>query len=200
MSMAKIVNSTDHFLPDPKNILSEYSFSQKEKLISISWMAELTEIPRDTLVYYIKEGLITPAVTSDSGYKYFLPGQLRTLTFIKYMRRCGIHITEIRSMLKDMDSDGIFRILEERRKELAGQSRILERSLSFLAVLDEFLGFTGAHAEDLPFFADLEEKELYLTPVHFCRSLNSLSTAGRLADFLDPSEGLPDLLMSCRSP
>ena len=33
-----------------------------------------------------------------------------------------------------------------------------------------------------------------------CQSLNSLSSAGRLADFLDPSEGLPDLLMCCRIP
>ncbi len=200
MSIVKNVNHTGHFSPVCKKIQPEHHFSQKEKRISISRMAELTEISRDTLVYYIKEGLITPAFTSESGYKYFHPGQLRTMTYIKYMRRCGIHINDIRNMLRDMDSDEFFRILEERRKELAGQIRILERSLSFLDTLDAFLGFTEAHEPDRPFIAELEHKEFYLTPVHFCQSLNSVSSAGQLADFLDPAEGLPEQLICCRIP
>lgn len=158
MSIAKKSNFTGHFLSVSKKIMAEPNNSNKEELISISRMASLTETNRDTLVYYIKEGLITPAVTTESGYKYFLPDQIRTMTNIKLLRRCGIHISEIRRMMQEMDADEIFRVLERQRDELEEQIQTLKRSLAFLEKLGEFLESADPREMDISRMADLAEK------------------------------------------
>ena len=63
---------------------------RKEKTyLSMGEFAAAAEIKRDTLVYYIKIGLVLPAKIAGNGYKYFLPEQTKEIAFIKYMKRIG---------------------------------------------------------------------------------------------------------------
>ena len=174
---------------------------EKEQRISVRHFSELADINRDTLVYYIKEGLITPAVTEKNGYQYFYPDQLRTITFIKYMRRFGIPLSEIKSMLAGIDAEGIYQTLNRHNLEIHNHIQKIERSLHFLEQLHQLIDFLEAHPEDIPFFCELEGARLYQTPVRFCHSLNDPSNAKIVSDFLDFNDGeLPDHLICCRIP
>ena len=176
-------------------------FSDTDNLISISQFSELADINRDTLVYYIKEKLITPAITKKNGYQYFYPDQLRTITFIKYMRRFGIHIHEIRSMLVGMDEESMDRILDSHCQEIEHDIQSITHSLQFLEQYHEFFDFIENHTVDTPFFCNLKEINLYLTPVRFCHSLNNAVNAGIISDFLEfEEEGLPEYLLCCKIP
>ena len=96
MSIVKNLNLPDVSFMKNGNEMIPSDLNEKDARISISHFAELVDISRDTLVYYIKERLIVPAVIEENGYQYFYPDQIRTMTFIKYMRRFGIHLNEIR--------------------------------------------------------------------------------------------------------
>ena len=175
--------------------------NEKDARISISHFAELVDISRDTLVYYIKERLIVPAVIEENGYQYFYPDQIRTMTFIKYMRRFGIHLNEIRDMLSGMDEDGIYQIMNSHYEEIEERIRKTTEALRFLNTIEEFIDFIHDHEVDVPFICELSEADYYLTPVRFCHSLNNPSNAVVLSDYLNfKDRGLPEYLLCCRIP
>lgn len=201
MTIVKNTNKVDHIEQNDYPSIDDKSFSEKKNRISLSQFSEMTEISRDTLVYYIKEGLITPGITEKNGYQYFYPDQLRTMTFIKYMRRFGIHISEIKSMLAGMDTDGIYHILNSHSHEIEEQIKKTERALHFLEKFQELIDFIEAHPADTPFLCDLKETRLYLTPVRFGHSLNQPENARLISDFLEfENSGLPEYLICCRIP
>ena len=186
--------------PDPDDN-KYHSKGKKTFRLSLSQFSSLSDISRDTLVYYIKEGLITPAITEKNGYHYFYPDQLRTMTFIKYMRRFGIHISEIKAMLGGMDTEGIYHILNSHSREIDEQIQQTAQALQFLEKFEELINFVDRHPVDTPFLCDLKETDLYLTPVPFARSLNQPADAEILSDFLEfDNSGLPEYLICCRIP
>ena len=183
--------------------VSSSIFVHKEKLkhISISQFSALTDTNRDTIVYYIKEGLITPALTEKNGYQYFYPEQIQTMMFIKYMRRFGVHINEIKSMLKGMNTNDIYTIMDLHKQDIENRMQNIRQALNFLEQFEEFICFIEEHPVDIPFFAELKETNLNLTPVRFCQSLNNIRNAKILSDYLNiEDDGLPEFLMCCRIP
>ncbi len=178
-----------------------HSKTKETPRISLSQFSILSDISRDTLVYYIKEGLITPAITENNGYHYFYPDQLRTMTFIKYMRRFGIHISEIKAMLDGMDTDGIYHILNSHSREIDEQMQKTAQALQFLDNFQILIDFIDEHPVDTPFLCNLEETDLYLMPVPFVRPLSQPADAEILSDFLEfDNSGLPEYLICCRIP
>ena len=67
---------------------------------SISEFARFSRVTRDTLLHYDRIGLLSPAVRSGSGYRYYTGGQLAIINVIRTLQQLGMTLEEIKE-LKD---------------------------------------------------------------------------------------------------
>lgn len=62
-------------------------------------LSNLCKIPRKTLLYYDKLGLITPELIDDNGYRYYKRSQLFLLELIITLRRLNIPLKKSKNTL-----------------------------------------------------------------------------------------------------
>lgn len=62
-------------------------------------LSQLCKIPRKTLLYYDKLGLITPELVDENGYRYYKRSQLFLLQLILTLRRLDVPIARIKDYL-----------------------------------------------------------------------------------------------------
>ena len=62
-------------------------------------LSQLCKIPRKTLLYYDKLGLITPEVVDENGYHYYKRSQLFLLQLILTLRQLDVPIARIKEYL-----------------------------------------------------------------------------------------------------
>lgn len=71
------------------------------QLFSIGEMARLQNISRQTLIFYDKIGLLSPAyVNPENGYRYYSTGQLDLLDTILIMKKIGFSLEEIKEHIQ----------------------------------------------------------------------------------------------------
>jgi len=68
-------------------------------MLTIGKVAALSDVSTDTLRYYEREQLLTPAAKKESGYRLYDEGALRRVHFIKQAQQCGFTLAEIRQLL-----------------------------------------------------------------------------------------------------
>jgi len=67
--------------------------------LTIGKIANLANVSTDTLRYYERERLITPAAKSSGGYRLYERDALPRIRFIKQAQQCGFSLTDIRALL-----------------------------------------------------------------------------------------------------
>lgn len=65
----------------------------------IGQLAKLCDVSSDTLRFYEKNGLLTPAGRSDSGYRLYNEACLKQINFILKAKELGLSLDEIRELL-----------------------------------------------------------------------------------------------------
>ncbi|UTV27588.1 Zn(2+)-responsive transcriptional regulator [Photobacterium atrarenae] len=66
----------------------------------IGQLAKLCDVSSDTLRFYEKNGLLTPAGRSDSGYRLYNEACLKQINFILKAKELGLSLDEIRELLE----------------------------------------------------------------------------------------------------
>lgn len=66
----------------------------------IGQLAKLCDVSSDTLRFYEKNGLLTPAGRSDSGYRLYNEACLKQINFILKAKDLGLSLDEIRELLE----------------------------------------------------------------------------------------------------
>jgi MerR family Zn(II)-responsive transcriptional regulator of zntA len=74
-------------------------------MYTIGKVATLAGVSTDTLRYYEKEGLITPASKTGAGYRLYHDEALRRIRFIKHAQHCGFTLSDIQELLRLKHSD-----------------------------------------------------------------------------------------------
>ena len=69
-------------------------------MYTIGKLATLAGVSTDTLRYYEKEGLITPASKTDAGYRLYNDEAWRRIRFIKHAQHCGFTLSDIQELLQ----------------------------------------------------------------------------------------------------
>ena len=64
--------------------------------LSISEMAQIHNITRQTLIYYDKIGLFKPDIIESNGYRYYSTTQIPLLREICFLRSIGMSMDDIR--------------------------------------------------------------------------------------------------------
>lgn len=74
-----------------------------KKYLSISQIAELHDVSRQTLIYYDKIGLFKPTYIDNNGYRYYSPYQIPFLREICFLKSIGIKLEDIKINIKNRD-------------------------------------------------------------------------------------------------
>src|SRR5438128_1913672 len=94
---ARAGGSTSRFCARP---VWEHPFNGESVLmLTIGKLAALAEVRTDTLRYYERECLLTPAGKSGSGYRLYDGDSVRRIRFIKQAQHCGFTLAEIAQLL-----------------------------------------------------------------------------------------------------
>ncbi len=70
------------------------------KMLQIGQLAKLSGVSGDTLRFYEKVGLLTPASRSDSGYRLYDSDAVSRVHFIMKGKRIGLTLEEIQELLE----------------------------------------------------------------------------------------------------
>lgn len=75
-------------------------------MYTIGKVATLAGVSADTLRYYEKERLITPASKTAAGYRLYTDEAVRRIRFIKHAQHCGFTLSDIQELLTLKQADG----------------------------------------------------------------------------------------------
>ncbi len=109
-------------------------------------LSKLFEIDRTTLNYYVKTGLIRPAVSENQYHQYGFSDSI-ALAFIRYYRGLAFSTDEITSLLSRDDADAKILRMREKRHQLQEQIRALQVKQLLLENLEEDFTFIRDYAE-----------------------------------------------------
>lgn len=99
-------------------------------LYTISEMAQIFGISRQTLIYYDRTGLFSPAYVNDEGYRFYAPTQIPSLRLICLLKDLGLELKEIKRISTSHDVDTMVAYLDGQERELEDQIGDLEEKLS----------------------------------------------------------------------
>lgn len=69
------------------------------EMLTVGKVAKSAAVSADTVRFYEKEGLLTPARKSAAGYRLYGDDTVRRLRFIKHAQDCGFSLAEVRELL-----------------------------------------------------------------------------------------------------
>lgn len=90
---------------------------EKTNYITAGELAALYGIPKQTLLYYDKNGLLVPAFVNEHGYRFYSVSQYLILEIILNMRKLNIPIQDIKNYLHNRSLDNFEQILLEKERE-----------------------------------------------------------------------------------
>lgn len=96
-------------------------------MYTISEMASIFGVSRQTLIYYDKIGLFAPAEVNEKGYRFYSPTQIPLMRLICILRDLGVDLDEIMRLTSSYDVAEMVNKLRERVSELDGQIAALEK-------------------------------------------------------------------------
>lgn len=96
-------------------------------MYTISEMANIFGVSRQTLIYYDKIGLFGPAEVNEKGYRFYSPMQIPFMRLICMLRDLGVDLDEITRLTSSYDVAEMANKLRERVFELDGQIAALEK-------------------------------------------------------------------------
>lgn len=89
----------------------------KNSLISISKMAKLHHLSRQTLIHYDKIGLFKPILVDKNGYRYYSAGQIPILKEICIMKAYGLSLDLVKQIISMEDNEETRQALIQKQKD-----------------------------------------------------------------------------------
>ena len=128
-------------------------------------LAKLFNIPKQTMFYYDKMGLLTPEFIAENGYRYYATPQYLTLEIILFLRRLDIPVPDIKKFLQHRSREDFIKILADKeircRKTLFETERVLRSVEAYRERLER--------SQNLPLnqvlLQSFPECRMYLTPI-----------------------------------
>ncbi len=109
---------------------------------TITAFAKRFGLPRGTLLYYDRIGLLKPAGISPAGYRLYGEAESERMARIDTFRQAGLPLKAIRELLNDSPGDSVERALERRLDSLNREIGLLHAQQ---ALVIQLLGRDGEH-------------------------------------------------------
>jgi DNA-binding transcriptional MerR regulator len=130
-------------------------------MFTIGKVAARAQVSADSIRFYEREGLLSPARKSESGYRLYTEEAIRRLGFIKHAQQCGFSLAEIRDLLELKGHDrsccnDVYRVAVEKKLQLEGKIKALKTLSQALSRLIEICSNDAKPVDECPILAALE--------------------------------------------
>lgn len=135
--------------------------SRESAALTIGKIAKLAQVSVDTLRYYEKEGLLSPANKSEAGYRLYKEDALRRLNFIRHAQHCGLSLAEIRDLLElktrdDACCNDVRSLALQKKLQIENKIKSLQAMSRALSELIEVCAGGREPLDECPILAALE--------------------------------------------
>lgn len=121
-------------------------------------LAGLFGIPKQTMFYYVKLGLLVPDYIADNGYRYFGDDQYLHMEIIYFLRKLDISVPDIKAYLRSNDLDKLRKLLAAKRKHCAAIIRHQQGLIKILEACEDRLASSRHLLLDQVLLKDYPEK------------------------------------------
>ncbi|MBQ7317706.1 MAG: MerR family transcriptional regulator [Phascolarctobacterium sp.] len=136
---------------------------EKQSYFTAGELANIFGISKQTLLYYDRMGLFSPAFISDNGYRHYSMHQYMDLEVILRLRALNISIALIKQYLGNRSKEDFVTILESKRKE---SEEIIRENQEILKIVNSFSGNISVEKQtpfNQPLLTWREERKLCAT-------------------------------------
>ena len=131
-------------------------------MLTIGEVAERAQTTADSIRFYEREGLLSPAGRSPSGYRLYTDEAIRRLNFIKHAQQCGFSLTEVRELLEIKTAersccDDVYRVAVEKKLQLEAKIRALKAMSEALTGLIDICSRDEKPVDECPILGALEK-------------------------------------------
>lgn len=131
-------------------------------MLTIGKLAAQTELSTNALRFYEREGLLSPASKSGSGYRLYDQTAVARIRFIKHAQQCGFTLTEIQELLTLRSRDSaccqdVRRLAVEKKLQLEAKIRSMKVMSKALDVLISDCPDHDRPVEDCPILGAMEQ-------------------------------------------
>lgn len=136
----------------------------QKKYFSIGETAKICGISVQTLRFYSKIDLISPAYTSEeTGYRYYLPEQFQLIDRAKYLQKFGFSLQDIQKIFREGNADYLRSRLVAQREKLQAQEQELQEILKEISwYCNYFRPIAPSAFPQIPFRQHYEERYVLL--------------------------------------
>src|SRR4051794_26311382 len=94
------------FRPVLRSLLPGTEKITEAAMYTIGRLARRAKVNADTIRFYEREGLLSPAGKTGSGYRLYGDEAARRIAFVKHAQRCGFSLADIGALLAIGSADG----------------------------------------------------------------------------------------------
>ena len=120
---------------------------EKQSYFTAGELANIFGISKQTLLYYDRMGLFSPAFISENGYRHYSIHQYMDLEVILRLRALNISIALIKQYLNNRSKEDFVSILESKRQE---SEKIIKENQEILKIVQSFSANISVEKE-MPF-------------------------------------------------
>lgn len=134
--------------------------------LSITDMADLHNVSRQTLIYYDKIGLFKPDHIDENGYRYYSPLQIPFLREICFLKTIGIKLDDIKKHIEHRDINNAISLLEYHKKFLDKEISNLLKTRKFIQQRLDIYSDANRCNNKLhkPFLKEYSERKVVFVP------------------------------------
>ena len=130
-------------------------------MLTIGKVAASLQVSTDSIRFYEREGLLSPAKKSAAGYRLYTEEALRRLNFIKHAQQCGFSLWEIRELLAITGHDkaccnDVYRVAIEKKLRLESKIKAFKAMSQALTKLIEICSHDAKPLDACPILSALE--------------------------------------------
>lgn len=135
--------------------------ARENALLTIGKVAKLAAVSIDTIRYYERGGLLSPAQKSGAGYRLYNDEAVRRLHFIKHAQHCGLSLADIRQLLglkrqDDSCCEDVRSLVIQKKRQLDNKIKSLKAMSRALSELIDICTDDGKPLDACPILAALE--------------------------------------------
>ena len=133
-------------------------------MLTIGKLAALADVRTDTLRYYEREHLLTPAGKSGSGYRLYDGDSVRRIRFIKQAQHCGFTLAEISQLLAlrhqaSARCGDVRKLAVEKKRQLDARIRMMKTMSKALDRLIADCAVPARPVDECPILSALDQAD-----------------------------------------
>ncbi len=101
--------------------------------------AQIAGVSRQTLIFYDKKGIFSPAYRDDNGYRYYAVSQLDVIETIQVLQTIGLSLSEIQKYLENRNAESTCRLFRDQMDAFQKLISQYSRMIRMMAMKKELM-------------------------------------------------------------